>query len=429
MTTQAIDQPFVASTALRSINFFNGRLLTGDDLRREQTTQAARLGRLGRAAGEGIAFGFEVAEQPALSTKAKPVVTVSAGLAVARSGIALQLDTDVDVALYRGATAAPSGAEPGNLFADCQPSATGTYTAGAGVYLLTVGPDEEPEGRAPVNGLGNEDAPCNVALEAEALSFRLIRLSVPLAQLAEKELLRNRIAYACFGTDALAGAVADPFGPKLTGYGLLDTLRTQTLADDEVPLAVFGWSIDDGIQFVDLWSVRRRLTRRSAEGDWSSLVSDRRRAEGEAMFLQFQAQLADLVEEHDPGFIRAQERFERLPPVGIVPLRDSTRHAGLDAAAFLDGMKLRSPQPVDVNGARVQHLVTEALGFPPIDLTVSDETKHELVWIYLVRENLLEGLAAAQEYLVFVNGHVPYAADAQFDLAYWNYANFAITAV
>ncbi len=336
MTTQSLDQPFVATTALRSVNFFNGRLLTGDDLSREQATQLARLARLGRAEGDGIAWGFRVERQPALSTKTHPVVTVTAGLAVSRAGTAIELPADIDVALYRDASAAPAGAEPGNLFADCQLDAPGTYTAGAGVYLLTVAPGEQAEGRAQVNGLGNADAPCNVALEAEALAFRLIRLSVPHDELVEKALLRNRIAYQCFGTDALAGVVADPFGTPVTSYGLLDTLRTQTLSDDEVPLATIGWSIDDGIQFVDLWSVRRRMTRRSPEGRWSSLVSDRRRAEGEAMFLQFQAQIAEIVMEPSPEHVSVNDAFDRLPPIGILPIAGGSR-PGLDLPTFFTG--------------------------------------------------------------------------------------------
>ena len=54
MSTETLDLPVVAGGALRSANFFNGRLLTGDDLRREQATQQARLRRLGRAVGERI---------------------------------------------------------------------------------------------------------------------------------------------------------------------------------------------------------------------------------------------------------------------------------------------------------------------------------------------------------------------------------------
>ncbi len=59
VTTQSLDQPFVATTALRSVNFFNGRLLTGDDLSREQATQLARLARLGRADGRRDRVGLQ----------------------------------------------------------------------------------------------------------------------------------------------------------------------------------------------------------------------------------------------------------------------------------------------------------------------------------------------------------------------------------
>ena len=84
MSTQAIDTPYVPTAGLRSVNFFNGRLLTGDDLRREQSTQEARARRIARAAGEGVAAGFEVAETLGTSTKSRPVVTVSAGPTVSR---------------------------------------------------------------------------------------------------------------------------------------------------------------------------------------------------------------------------------------------------------------------------------------------------------------------------------------------------------
>jgi hypothetical protein len=403
------------------VNFFNGRLLTGDDLSREQATQEELRRRLGRATGEGIAFGFEVEEQPALSSKQKPVVTVSGGLAVTRSGIALQLDADLDVALYRDATTATAAAEPGNLFADCQLNAPGTYTAGAGVYLLTVGPDEEPEGRAPVNGLGNEDAICNVAQEAEALAFRLIRLSVPLALLDEKELLRNRVAYDCFGVKALTEVVVDPFAPAVTSYGLVDTLRTQTLTDDEVPLGVFGWSIDDGIQFIDLWSVRRRLMHGSPEGDWASLVSDRRRAEGEAMFLQFQAQIDDLVADPSQQFAAVGDAFERLPPIGILPIAGGSR-PGLDVTNFFAGLTTSGPRFVE--GARLDRLVRSALALAPIML----ETE-QLIWLYEAHENRDSNVwttAPGGPYVIFASGYVPYAADAQFDLSHFDYANFAL---
>jgi hypothetical protein len=424
VSTQAVDRPFVAGDALRSVNFFNGRLLTGDDLSREQAAQATRLHRLGRLVGAGVAEGFEVTETIGTSTHSRPVVTVSAGLALTRSGVALDLPADVDVSLYRDHHT--DGAEPGALFADCQPFAPGTYTAGAGVYLLTVAPAEIGEGRAAVNGLGNETAPCTIALEAEALRFRLIRLALPLELLADKGHLRNRVAYLCFGQDALAGEVADPFGSPVVSYGLLDILRKQTLTDDEVPLATIGWSIADGIEFVDLWSVRRRLTRLGAEGDWTALAGDRRRAEGEAMFLQFQQQIADLaLLEADPPLLRVVERFTLLPAAGLVPLHTSNRPLGFDQSTFFAGLTTTDQPDKDlvfIEGAKLADLLAESFRFPPIDLA-----SEEAIRLYVVRENE-QGSASGlhtQPYALFVNGHMAYRGDGQFDLSYWDNANYA----
>jgi len=413
MTPQTLDSPVVSGAALRSVNFFNGRLLTGDDLRDEQSTLQSRLARLGRAAGEGIAYGLEVQETIGTSTNGKPVVTVAAGLALTRSGQALELAAPVDVALARARPVA--GSEPGGLFADCQPFAPGTYTAGAGVYLLTVGPAQQGEGRAQVSGLSNEPAPCNVAASVEAVRFRLIRLALTPAELADKSHLRNRVAYACFGADALAGFVTNPFGTAPSRYGLIDTLREETLGDDEVPLAVVGWAISDGIQFVDLWSVRRRVVHRAAEGGFSPVLSDRRQAEGEAMILQFQAHAQDLRSKN-PAKIRAKDRFLHLPPLGVLPLNVSGA-SGFDVDLFFDG--LTATRLAYMPGAKLAELFDESLRYPPIDMGA------EAIRRYLVRENAQAAKGAAAPYVVFANGHVRYRASAEFDLAYWNFANYA----
>jgi hypothetical protein len=405
VSAQAIDQLFVSSTALRSVNFFNGRLLTGDDLSREQRTQEARLERLGRMLGSGVADGLEVVQTLGTSTDARPVVTVSAGLALAPSGQAIELTNDVDIALYR--SDAPAGAEPGALFADCQPFAPGTYTAGAGVYVLTIAPTERGEGRAEVNGLGNAGAPCNVALEAEAVKFRLIRLALDAAELSDKEHLRNHVAYQCFGTDALKAAMDDPFGPPVTSYGLIDTLRTATMTADEVPLATIGWSIDDGIEFVDLWSVRRRVGR------------DRQSAEHEAIIFQFQAQIADIVaNEGGEEILDASARFDVLPPIGWLPLAETT-HQGFGYRAFFADLPYRDP--VFIEGAHIGDLMADASRYPPIRIADG-----EAVWLYIVRQNQDAVVdSAAHSALLFTSGHLRYRGDARNDLAYWNAANYA----
>ena len=402
MTAQAIDDLVVTTTALRSVNFFNGRLLTGDDLRREQATQEARAERLGRLLEGGVARGLEVVETRGTSTASRPVVTISAGLALAPSGAVLELTNDVDLALYRDQ--ATSGSEPGALFADCQPYDPGTYTAGAGVYVLTAAPAERGEGRAQVNGLGNTTASCTTGLQAEAIKFRLIRLALDEETLADKQLLRNHVAYLCFGSDALETEVVDPFGPALQRYGLVDTLRQQTMTSDEVPLATIGWSIDDGIQFVDLWSVRRRIG------------VDRRTSEREAVLLQFAAAVSDLRVLPAAVTFKAKDHFEWLPPAGLLPLAASFA-GGFDAVTFFDSLTVT--EQVFIEGAKVPQLLDEASFFRPIDTSAP-----EAVRLYLVRENEQAPTTDVRA-LVFVNGHVAYRGDAQFDLAYFDFANYA----
>ena len=51
----------VASGGLRSPNFFNGRLLSGEDLTSEHAANDQARDRLGRTIGDGIAYGLQVA--------------------------------------------------------------------------------------------------------------------------------------------------------------------------------------------------------------------------------------------------------------------------------------------------------------------------------------------------------------------------------
>jgi hypothetical protein len=418
VSTQTLGNPVLSGSALRWINFFNGRLLTGDDLRGEQSTLRARLQQHGLLTGTGVAYGLEVQETAGTSTPQNPVVTVAGGLAGSPSGLALWLPSSVDLSL--AGTEATSGTEPGALFAPCQPFAPGTYTAGAGVYLLWIGPASQSDGLAQVNGLGNQVAPCNVDDNIDTVQFGLIRLALALDQLDDRRHLRSLVAFLCFAPDALASFVTNPFGPPLSTYGLIDTLRAQqVLTDDQVPLAIFGWDIDDGIQFVDEWSVRRRVTRRAAEGDFTAFAGDRRRAEGEAMFLQFQGAIADLRSGPGPQTLAATSAFTFLPAAGLLPLVGQGLAQGFDLAAFFSGLTTRGP--VYVNGAEVDALIQRSFTYAPIGLTGG-----EVTWLYLVRENSAAGPSGDQGYALFASGHIPYAANAHFDLSVWDYSNYGL---
>ena len=305
-TDSALDEAILDSE-LRHINFFNGRLLTGGDLEEEQTAQHAHSRHLGEAIGEGVAFGLHVTPAPA-SPPEGPVVAVTAGLAVNRAGQTLRLECDQRIAITRPAD---PGARDACIFTDCDPAGPGaTLASGTGYYVLTIGPASRPDGKAPVSGLGNTTAICNSRYSAEGVKFSVFRLNLPPNG---TPLARSVVGQACFGlapdisTDRWPGSLPAQYGwEKLMPPGFE--------RDHNVPLAVFEWTNASTIGFVKRWPVRRRIVRRSAVEQWAYFPSERRVAEGEAMFLDFQEDLAAVG---FGGF--AGDHFSFLPPGGVLP--------------------------------------------------------------------------------------------------------------
>jgi hypothetical protein len=402
---------------LKFVNFFNGRLLSGEDLSREQLSNREARRLLGKAIGDSVAYGVEVARSPKGDQK-QPMLRVTKGVAINREGHVLCLKEDVDLLLVRTAPVPPAGRNV-KFFDACKPLQTGVYvSAGEGVYLLTIAPAVTNQGRAPVSGLGNIEAACNTRYIVEGVQFRLIPVPLTAAEISDRNHLRNLVAYKCFGVQVLKPFEDIPFGPKKEGYGLIDDLREKKfLTDCDVPLAMIYWTTA-GIQFIDMWSARRRLAKPSAVSDWSYVVSDRRRAESEAMFAQFQDQVTSLrTRAGDIGTATAASHFLHLPSIGVIPVNREQDSTDAEATKFFTGMTYRGPAFINV--ARLEALVRESLTYPPIDVD-----SRELVWLYRVRENMID--AKAQNYVVFSNGHMPYLGDAQFDLVYWNYGNYAL---
>ena len=412
----SLQQP-ILDGGIRSINFFNGRLLSARDLTREQSANREADRRLGRAIGEGIVYGLEVSSASA-STQESPVVTVEPGLAINRIGQTLMLTAKTDVALVRRATPGPGSTEP---FGECAPLQSGTYIAGAGVYLLTIAPAQGTEGRAVTHSLENATAACNTDTTVTAVQFRLIQLDQQLSatEMLDQNKLRNLIAYKCFGVDSTSKFPVDPFTTNLEKYGLLDNLRPTWLTECEIPLAILYWTLVDGIKFIDLWSVRRRLGRRLADKPWSFLTSERTTLEGEAMYLQFQSQLKDLIGSGVTlSQVKAKDHFKYLPAAGLLPVGGT---GGFDYTTFFNEITIR--QPIFIEGAQLRSLFQEAFEYPPVD------TGSELVfYLYIVRENAqssLAGAAPTQSYMVFASGHTLYRGEARYDVHHWNFGNFS----
>ena len=206
---------------------------------------------------------------------------------------------------------------------------------------------------------------------------------------------------------------ADPLGVSLENYGLIDEMRGQTLAGGDVPLAIINWT-SAGLQFVEMWAVRRRVTAKSDYADWTHLIGDRRRSETEAMMFQFAEQIEDLLlRENSPQTIEADDYFQYLPPAGILPVKISgISTKGFDAAEFFGGRVLENI--VSMDGDRLRVLLHEALVHEPIDLMSSEQ-----IQLYYIRENL-QALGAGrkvQKALVFARHSLPYFGVARFDEA------------
>jgi hypothetical protein len=421
---------------IRSVNFFNGRLLSGEDLRDEQAANREAQERLGRAAGEGVAYGLEVAESLGVSMIQAPVVSITPGLAINRGGQTLALPTRVDVVLVRPPDST-AGSLNGAVFERCLPLQGGTYASDSGVYLLTIGPASAPSpNRAPVSGLGNVTTGCNTRYTLEGVQFRLVKLTV---DTSDPDRLRNRLAYLCFGAADLTGFAADPFGVPARQYGLLDPLRPNQLSDCEVPLAVLHWTTSGGIRFIDLWAVRRRLTRSTAtarwplpvdgqrtgdaEWRWAPLLDDRRLSEAEAMFLQFQDQVQQ-IRANEAGAMptmAATARFAYLPPVGMLPIAaDPPARGGFNPPTFFGALGSRDVAMLDGNALR--SLLHEARYHEPIDL--SSPAKIQL---YMIWENVqaASGLPDRQLALVFAGHTLPYRGVARFAHANWGLSRVA----
>jgi hypothetical protein len=412
----------IVNNRTRSVNFFNGRLLTGEDLTAEQQANRVAHSLLGQAAGAGVAYGLEVSESATLSQVASPVLSITRGLAINSNGGTLLLDSDTDISLVRPTSPATGGS---SVFAECLPMQSGVYIAGAGVYLLTIGPASATQGLAEVSGVSTGVAPCNSKYKADGVQFRLVQLDLTQTELGDVNHLRNVVAYKCFGVADWATNVADPFGASSNGHGLIDQLRAaNTITGCEVPLAVLYWTATDGVVFVDMWAVRRALVSKDLLDAWAPGAGRRRAVEGLAMFLQFQEQVDDMMRANPAQLVSltATDTFRYLPAAGLIPIANIKGSLGCDYLKFFGGVTYHDP--VFIEGSKLEALIAHSMLYPAKDLS-----NPEMIWLYRVRENM-EAVASAtsvppQPFMVFTNGHMRYEGKAQFDLSYWDYANYA----
>ncbi len=439
----------VLTGGIKDTHFFNGRILTADDLRTLQSASRQHDAQLGRAIGDGVAYGFEVSIAPGGgggSTEA--VLHITKGLAINRLGDRAALPSALDVALVR--TEAPEEVE--GLFKICIPVSDSVHT-NLGLYVLTVAPASGVEGRAPMTELGTEGVAgkCGSRYEVEGVKFDCRPVALPSgdaparvearalfttlqtqletlaagAVSAELFKLRNIAAHLLFGSDVEQGYWVEPLAAEddQTPRGWLPELRSQNLLTDcEVPLALIYWSIR-GVEFVDMWAVRRRLSLfRHPYRPLTWLIAPRRVVNGEARLRQFQDQLEALRLAHpSPEALPAATYFRYLPPAGLLRVAGGATGKAFNHATFLPPVVYRDP--VFIEGARLEPLFRASLEYPAFELT-----DPSMLWLYAARENSQAiadgGPDIPPAYLAFATGHLPYYGLPRFDVSQWDYANY-----
>ncbi|HEY5248031.1 MAG TPA: hypothetical protein VIJ15_06215, partial [Dermatophilaceae bacterium] len=313
MTSQLLGADFTQGAHLP--NYVNGRLLVAEDLAASQQSLRSRDTRIGEATGAGVVRGLWVGNTDT-------TLTVTAGLAISASGEPVMLTQSIVLPLTSVATG--TSANPA-VFTCCDADeGDGQSTSlTTGVVLLTARSACRLEGQAPLAPPANGTMPpgCVAQWRVDGVEFRAIMLpvgntvaGVPVTTSGDSGTSGNRrnlVAHWCLGTEQLAAFGADPFGfsPAYSGLASLDPLD---LTPYDVPLAVFHWD-NMVVQDLDNWSARRRVTDPDpAPSSWSAALSDRRDAEGQARFLQFQDQVDTLVIQAQAATAIASDTFGLL---------------------------------------------------------------------------------------------------------------------
>jgi hypothetical protein len=333
-------------------NYVNGRLLTAEDLATGQDTLRRRDQQIGRAAGRGVVSGLWVSHTAT-------TVTIAAGLGINSGGEPVKVSAAVTLPL--AFAPAESSSSLTGSFGCCTPSVgTGSTVLAVGCYLLTVLPACQTQGESPMASAApsaGASGGCVAQWTAQGVQFKAIPLPLGTSVLGvdvNDGNRRNLLAHWCFGAPQLdsLGVAPFTFNPAYTGFDLLDPADL-TCAD--VPLAVFYWN-GQSLDFVDNWSARRRITVPDpVSSSFSVIVDDRRRADGEARFLQFEDQVAELLDAGRGGTVAAHTYFGLLPPVGFLPVSSRSLSVLFDGltreAAVVERV---DAQPAAPGGAEAQ---------------------------------------------------------------------------
>lgn len=420
----------IVGDGIRDTNYFQGRVLTAEDLANDQDGDRRRRAQLGRAIGPGVVSGLEARVEVAGPS---PVISVEPGLAITAEGGTIALDQKVSLALFGEIE---TSASEGGVFGPCRAAGPGIDLSGDGAYVLLLSPASAYRERAPRVGLGSDGiaGACGARWRVEGATLRLAALplsgradigadfdaiaalddpsSVATAEQTRRIVsrFRNHLAHIClpdaaaaWAAPALQAGSPPVFDAPSSILADLAAGSDAPIAACDVPLAVFYVDLF-GLRFVDRWAARR-LARPTIPAGALSLLP----AHGLERLLQFQEHLDEVAEAApSPSSVRIGDYFRFVPPAGWFPASGASV-AGFSPTQFLGAHA--GGTSGRVSAGQAADLVDRSLRHRPVDLATGS-----CLLVHDVDENLsaLASGAAARRVRLFtaraING--PLARDS-----------------
>jgi hypothetical protein len=289
-------------TILKRLNYYDGKFLRAEDLRREQEYHR-RLSQLGnRAGGSGLVYGFDV------TVGGGELVAIGAGLGIDPLGRVLYLPQGFSIGLQelidRSSRVLQKLREAQGLasFVECPPERAGNggpAPGGTDLYRISIAHAQDACGEEDVYGKLCED-PCATSTDRPYLVEGVVVRATPFqpataladskaVQLGERH-LRSLVASAAFADEAVAGGSLISKAGLESGVWCLGA-RPETGFD--IALAIVGRL--GSRTFADEWIVRRELIETPPHRYWAWNLAMRPLAVFLAQVLQFQCQLPDAL--------------------------------------------------------------------------------------------------------------------------------------
>ncbi len=305
---------------LTRTHYFDGRLLTADDLNRDQTYLDRRLREVGQALGHGILRGLSLSLNQQTGT-----LHLSPGIGLSSAGRVLQLSIPLDVNL--------------NERAEILTLNNGLYQRlERGLYAVVLKYAEEGKDVAEVfpTDLGTQKT-AQYDVICDSVQLGLVRLPLPLAQMSTLH-IRATLARKLAGDSNAGGAIQE----------------------DAVALGLLAIS-DDRPQWLDVELLRHPIEESFSEQQLQQKLSR-----------HYNALITDIVDERNKGSLdsafSANDYFQLLPPAGSLPKA---------AINPVKGTQHFFPDHYDVWIAPVRQsdlelIKQESMTLPPLDLALNE---------------------------------------------------------